>query len=84
MYLILDRLSSHFQQFLESVQMTPYDIISIVHKASFLRDPSKSFSYILNEFVSKAYFNIFEVNYLRVTQHFQLYLHPWTENRIGD
>ena len=84
MYLILDKFSDHFQQFLEPEQMTPYDIISIVHRASFLRDPSKGFSYFVNEFASRVYFLIFEVNYPRVPQHFQLYLHPHTENWIGD
>jgi hypothetical protein len=83
MYLILDKFSDHFQQFLEPEQMTPYDIIFIVHGDSFLRDPSKGFSYFVNEFVSKVYFLIFEVNYIRVPQHFQMYLHPETENHIG-
>ena len=64
--------------------MTPYDIISTVHKVSFLRDPSKGFSYFVNEFYSRVYFLIFEVNYLRVPQHFQMYLHPHIENQIGD
>ena len=63
--------------------MTPYDIISTVHKVSFLRDPSKGFSYFVNEFASRVYFLIFEVNYPRVPQHFQMYLHPQTENQIG-
>ena len=84
MYLILDKFSAHFQQLLEPEQMTQYDIISIVHRASFLRDPSKGFSYFVNEFASRVYFLIFEVNYPRVPQHFQLYLHPHTENQIGD
>ena len=64
--------------------MTPYDIICIVHMASFLRDFSKGFSYFVNEFASRVYFLIFEVNYPRVPEHFQMYLHPRTENRIGD
>ena len=64
--------------------MTPYDIISIVHRDSFLRDSSKVFSYFVNEFASRVYFLIFEVNYPRVPQHFQMYLHPQTENQIGD
>ena len=66
MYLILDKYVAQFQQFLEPEQMTPYDIISIVHITSFLRDPSKGFSYFVNEFASRAYFLIFEVNYPRV------------------
>ena len=78
MYLILDKFSNHFQQFLEPEQMNPYDIISIVHRASFPRDPSKGFSYFVNEFASRVYFLIFEVNYSRVPQHFQMYLHPQT------
>ena len=84
MYLIMDKFSDHFQQFLDPEQMTPYDIISIVHMASFLRDPSKGFSYFVNEFASRVYFLIFEVNYPRVPQHFQMYFHPHTKNQIGD
>ena len=76
MYLILNKFSDHFQQFLEPEQMTPYDIVSIVHIDSFLRDPSKGFSYFVNEFASRVYFLIFEVNYPRVPQHFHMYLHP--------
>ena len=52
--------------------MTSYDIISIVHRASFLRDPSKGSSYFVNEFSSRVYFLIFEVNYPRFTQQFQI------------
>lgn len=70
MYLILDKYVSQFQQFLETEQMIPYDIISIVHRATFLRDPSKGFSQFVNEFASMAYFFIFEVNYPRVPQQF--------------
>ena len=84
MYLIMDKFSYHFQQFLEPEQMNSYGIISIVHRASFLRNPSKGFSYFVNEFASRVYFLIFEVNYPRVPQHFQMYLHPQTENQIGD
>ena len=59
MYLIMDKYVAQFQQVLEPEQITPYDIISIVHRASFLRDPSKGFSYFVNEFASRAYFLIF-------------------------
>lgn len=83
-YLILDKFYDHFQQFLEPEHMTPYDIISIVHRASFLRDPSKGFSFFVNEFASRIYFLIFEVNYPRVPQHFQMYLYPQTKNQIRD
>lgn len=44
MYLILDKLLNLFQQFLEPEQLTPYEVISIVHRVSFLRDTSKGFS----------------------------------------
>ena len=80
MYLILDKFSYLFQQFIDPEQLAPYEVVSIVHRASFLRDPSKGFSYFVNEFVSRVYFLIFEVNYPRVPQHFQVYLHPQVEN----
>ena len=84
MYLILDKYATQFQQFLELEHMTPYDIISIFYRAIFLRDPSKGFSQFVNDFASRAYFFIFEVNYPRVPQQFQNYLHPQTKNQIGD
>ena len=84
MYLILDNYDAQFQQFLEPEQITPYDIVSIVHRAAFLKDPSKGFSQFSNEFASRVYFFIFEANYPRVPQQFENYLHPQTENQIGD
>ena len=56
----------------------------LFHRASFLRDPSKGFSQFSNEFASHIYFFIYEANYPRVPQQFQNYLHPQTENQIGD
>ena len=84
MYLILDKYAAQFQEFLEPKQITPYDIVSIVHRDSFLRDPSKVFSQFVNEFASRVYLFIYEANYPRVPQQFQNYLHPQTENQIGD
>lgn len=84
MYLILDKFSDIFQQFLEPEQLTPYEVVSIIHRVAFLRDTSKGFSYFVNEFASMVFFLIFEVNYPRVPQHFQVYLHPQHENQIGD
>ena len=66
MYLILDKYAAQFQEFLEPEQITPYDIVSIVHRATFLRDPSKGFSKFANEFASCVYFFIYEANHLRV------------------
>ena len=83
MYLVLDKYAPQFQQFLEPQQMTPYDIISIVHKATFLRDPSNGFCQFSNEFASRLYFFIFEENYAIVHQQFQNYLCPQIENQIG-
>ena len=70
MYLILDKYVAQFQQFLEPEQITPYGIVSIVHRSAFLRDPSKGFSQFSNEFASRVYFFIFEANYPRVPQQF--------------
>ena len=39
-YMILDKYAAQFQEFLEPEQITPYDIVSIVHRDAFLRDPS--------------------------------------------
>ena len=68
MYLILDKYSMHFQSLLEPEQLTPYDVISIIHRDSFLRDPTQGFSKFVNEFASHVYYFIYEANYPRVTQ----------------
>ena len=84
MYLILDKYAIHFQSLLEPEQLTPYDVISVIHRASFPRDPTQGFSQFVNEFASCVYYFIYEANYPRVPQQFQNYLHPQTENQIGD
>ena len=78
MYLILDKYAAQFQAFLELEQINPYDIVSIIHRATFLRDPSQDFSQFSNEFASHVYFFIYEANYPRVPPQFQNYLHPQT------
>lgn len=78
MYLILDKYSMHFQSLLEPEQLTPYDVISIIHRAFFLRDLTQGFSQFVNEFSSHVYCFIYEANYPRVPQQFQNYRHPQT------
>ena len=56
MYLILDKYSIHFQSLLEPEQLTPYDVISVIHRASLLRDPTHGFSQFVNEFASRVYY----------------------------
>ena len=58
MYLILDKYPMHFQSLLEPEQLTPYDVISIIHRASFFRDPTQGFSPFVNEFASHVYYFI--------------------------
>ena len=84
MYLILDKYSLHFQSLLELEQLTPYEVISIIHRSSFLRDPTQSFSNFVNELASCVYYFIYEANYPRVPQQFQNYLHPTIEDQIED
>ena len=84
MYLILDRFSLHFETLLEPKKLTPYEVISIIHRSSFLRDPMHGFSKFVSEFSSQVYYFIYEANYPRVPQQFQNYLHPPTEDQIGD
>ena len=68
MYLILDKFSLHFQSLLEPEQLTPYEVISIIHRSSFLRDQAQGFSKFVNEFASRVYYFIYEANYPRVPQ----------------
>ena len=83
-YLILDKYSIHFQSLLKLEQLTPYEVIFIIHRYSFLRDPSQGFSNFVNEFASRVYYFIYEANYPRVPQQFQNYLYPPTKDQIGD
>ena len=56
MYLILDKYSLHFQSLQEPKQLTPYEVISIIHRSSFLRDLAQGFSQFVNEFSSHVLF----------------------------
>ena len=52
MYLILDTFFLDFQSLLEPEELTPYDVISIIHRSPFLRDQAQGFSKFVNEFSS--------------------------------
>ena len=84
MYMILDNFSLHFQSLLEPRHLTPYDVISIIHRSSFLRDQAQGFSKFVNEFASRVYYFIYEAHYPRVLEQFHNYLHPPTKDQIGD
>ena len=84
MYLILDKFSLHFQSLLEPEELTPYDVISIIHRSPFLRNQTQGFSKFVNEFASQVYLFIYEANYPRISQQLQNCLHPPTEDHIGD
>jgi hypothetical protein len=84
MYLILDKFSLHFQSLLEPEEPTPYAVISIIHRSSFLRNQTQGFSKFLNEFVSQVYLFIYEANSPRISIELQNYLHPPSEDCIGD
>ena len=84
MYLILNKLSLHFQSLLEPKDPTPYDVISIIHRSSFLRNQTQGFSKFINEFASQVYLLIYESNFPRISQELQNCLHPPTEDCIGD
>ena len=84
MYLILDKFSLHFQSLFEPEEITPYDVISIIHRSPFLRDQAQGFSKFVNEFDSQVYLLIYESNYPRISQQLQNCLHPSSEDHIGD
>ena len=84
MYLILDRFSLHFQSLLNPEELTPYDVISIIHRSPFLRDQYQGFSKFVNEFASWVYLLIYEANYPRIHQQLQNCLHPPNEDHIWD
>ena len=48
MYLILNKYSLHFQNILEPEDPTPYDVVSIIHRASFLKNQPSKFSKFIN------------------------------------
>ena len=84
MYLILDKFALHFQSLLEPERLNPYDVMSVIHRSSFLRDQAQGFSKFVNGFSSRVYCFIYEANYPRVPRQFQNYLHPPTEDQIKD
>ena len=84
MYLIWNKFSLHFQSLLELEQITAYDVMFVIHRSSFLRDQAQGFCKFVNEFASRVYYFIYEANCRRVPQQFQNYLHPPTEDQIGD
>ena len=71
MYSILDKFYLHFQSFLEPEEPTPYDVISVIHRSSFLRNQIQCFSEFVNEFSSQVYLLIYEANYPRISQQLQ-------------
>ena len=84
MYLILNKFFLHFQNLLEPERLTPYDVVCIIHRASFLRNPPTGFSKFINEFTSQVYLLIYEQKLPRISQELQDCLHPTTEPHIGD
>ena len=84
MYLIIDKFPHHFQNLLEPKDPTPYDIISMIHRASFLRNQPTGFFKFVNEFMSEVYAMIHEERIPRVSSKLQTYLHPSAEFDIGN
>ena len=54
MYLIVDKFPHNFQNLFEPEDPTPYDIISIIQKASFRRNQPTGFFKFVNEFMSEV------------------------------
>lgn len=84
MYLILNKFSLHFQNLLEPEDPTPYDVISIIHRASFKKNQPTRFSKFINEFTSQVYLLIYEEKFPRISQELQDCLHPAIETHIRD
>jgi hypothetical protein len=82
--LILNKFSLHFQNLLEPKDPTPYDVISIIHGASFLKNQPTGFSKFISAFTYQVYLLIYEEKFPRILQELQDCLHPTTENHIGD
>lgn len=83
MYLILDQFSLHFQNLLEPQYPTPYEIISIIHRDSFLKNqPSGIFNFV-NKFISQVYLLIYEQSFPRVCLELQVCLQPSVEDPVG-
>ena len=84
MYLILDKFPHHFENLLEPKDPAPYDIISVSHVSSFLRNQPTSFFKIVNEFMSEVNAMIHEENLPRVSLELQTCLHSGADYDIGD
>lgn len=84
MYVILDKFPQHFQNLLEPKDPTPYDIIFLIHRASFVRNQTIGFFKFVNEFMFEVYAMIYEEMLPRVSSELHTCLHSSVESNIGD
>ena len=69
---------------LEPQDPTPYYIISIIHRASFLRKQPFGFFNFIKDFISQVYMLIYEQIFPRVCPELQVCLQPNVEDVVGD
>ena len=84
MYMILDKFLLNFQFLMEPKAPTPYEIISVIHRSSFIKNEAQNFSRFVNSFASQVYMFLFETPYPRVSQELQECLHLPIEDYVGD
>lgn len=84
MYMILDKFSLDFHFLMEPEDPTPYEIISVIHRSSFIKNEAQNFSKFVNSFTCQVYLLLFETPYPRVSQELQECLHPPIEDYVGD
>ena len=82
--MILERYSLSFQSMMDAEDPTPYQITSLVHRSTFMRNVAENFSCFVNAFAAKVCTLLFETTFPRVTLELQECLHPPTEDWIGD
>ena len=69
---------------MEPEDPTPYEIISVIHRSSFIKNQAYKFSRFVNSFASQVYLFLFETLCPRVSQELQECLHPPIEDYVGD
>lgn len=71
MYMILDKFSLKFQSLMEPEDLTPYEIISVIHRSSFIKNQAHNFSRFLNSFTSQVYLLLFETRTQEYLKNFR-------------
>ena len=66
MYMILDNFYVHFENLLDSQDLIPYSIPSIIHRTFFIRNQPYGFLSFVGKFIAQVYLLIHEEQFPHV------------------